>query len=450
MMAEMVLERTILRDLGDGLILRRSMAADVEELATYNAGVHSDDGPEHPDAYIAAWTRDLLKGDHPSFHVDDFTIVEDTRTGKIVSAMNLIDQTWSYDGIEFGVGRPELVATHPDYRNRGLVRAQFEVAHRWSAERGQRVQAITGIPWYYRQFGYEMGLELGGGRLGYLPHVPKLSEGEVEPYHMREMTEADLPFVMDLYQQFCRRSCLSCVRSEAQWRYEVWGKSEFNADRCVVRVIESASGERVGFLGHPVRIWGPTQVLRVYEIVPSLSWTAVTPSVIRYLQIVGEANAAREKKEPFGAFGFWLGSDHPAYHAAADRLPRERKPYAWYVRVPDLSGFLLHIATAMEKRLVGSVVAGYTGELKISFYRDGLRLVLQEGRLATAETWKPTPQERGAAGFPGLTFLQLLFGYRSLDELRHAFADCWVSTDDARALLETMFPRQYSEVWPIA
>jgi hypothetical protein len=29
--------------------------------------------------------------------VDDFTIVEDTRTGKIVSALNLIHQTWTYD-----------------------------------------------------------------------------------------------------------------------------------------------------------------------------------------------------------------------------------------------------------------------------------------------------------------------------------------------------------------
>ena len=450
MLSEQVHETTLLRDLGDELILRRSTAADVEALAAFNASIHSDDGPEHPDEHIAAWTRDLLRGDHPSFHVDDFTIVEDTRTGAIVSAMNLIDQTWSYDGSEFGVGRPELVATHPDYRRRGLVRAQFEVIHQWSAERGHRLQAITGIPWYYRQFGYEMGLELGGGRLGYLPHIPRLSEGEVEPYQVREMTERDLPFVMDLYRRSSGRSRLSCVRDEAQWRYEVWGKSEHNADRCVVRVIESAGGERVGFLGHPVRIWGPTQVLSVYEIAPGVSWAAVTPSVIRYLQTVGEANAAREKKEPFGAFGFWLGSDHPAYHAVWDRLPRERKPYAWYVRVPDLPGFLGHIAPALEKRLAGSVVAGYTGELKISFYRAGLRLALEQGRLTTIEAWKPSPEERGAAGFPDLTFLQLLFGYRSLDELRHAFADCWASTDDARALLEALFPRQGSHVWPIA
>ena len=35
------------------------------------------------------------------------------------------------------VGRPEAVGTRPEYRRRGLVRAQFEVIHAWSAERGE-------------------------------------------------------------------------------------------------------------------------------------------------------------------------------------------------------------------------------------------------------------------------------------------------------------------------
>ena len=41
-----------------------------------------------------------------------------------------------------------------------LSRIQFEEVHKWSAERGETVQAITGIPFYYRQFGYEMALDL--------------------------------------------------------------------------------------------------------------------------------------------------------------------------------------------------------------------------------------------------------------------------------------------------
>jgi hypothetical protein len=43
-----------------------------------------------------------------------------------------------------------------------------------------------------------------------------------------------------------------------------------------------------------------------------------------------------------------------------------------------------------------------------------------------------------------------LFGYRSLDELRRAYADCYVNGDVNRALLNALFPRQPSNLWPVA
>jgi hypothetical protein len=349
------------------------------------------------------------------------------------------------------LGRPELVGTLPEYRNRGLVRAQFEVIHQWSAERGEKMQAISGIPYYYRMFGYEMGLSLGGGRVGFTPHIPKLEDGEEEPYRIRPAGEGDLAFIVQLYTQASRRYPVSCVWDENLLRYELTGKSAGNVDRYELRVIETRQGERVGFLAHSHFNWGPTLPVVVYELIPGVSWASVTPGVIRYLQKTGEGYAAQAKKDPFGAFAFWLGEDHPVYGVIPDRLPRVRKPYAWYVRVPDLSGFLSHIAPALERRLAASPLAGHDGEVKITFYRSGLRLVFEKGRLAQAEPWRPEPMgHSGDAGFPDLTFLQLLFEYRSLDELKYAFADCTTKTDEVHALLNALFPRRPSDLWPIA
>ena len=56
---------TILRDLGDGLILRRATPDDAEALATFNAQIFRTAGSEQPNMGIAAWTQDLLSGDHP-------------------------------------------------------------------------------------------------------------------------------------------------------------------------------------------------------------------------------------------------------------------------------------------------------------------------------------------------------------------------------------------------
>jgi len=443
-----VSQTNTLRDLGEGLVLRQATVEDTEALAAFNARVHVEPDATEPDELIAGWTRDLMRGNHPTFKVSDITIVEDTSNGNIVSSCNLISQTWTYEGIEFGLGRPEIVGTDPAYRNRGLVRAQFDLLHQWSAERGEMAQAITGIPFYYRQFGYEMGLDLGGGRVGYRAHVPQLKEGEAEPYRIRPATVADVPTIMSLYEQGAKRSLIACVRDEALWRYELEGRSEKSAVRREIRIIETPAGEPVGMLAHPPRPWNGVTALTLYELQPGASWGEITPVVARYLRATGEEYAAEEKKGEWAGFGFWLGREHPAYAAFESYLPRIRNPYAWYIRVPDQVGFLRCIAPALERRLANSVFPGYTGRLEISFYRDGLALVFDKGRISV-EPWKPTPESGGAAGFPNLTFLQLVFGYRTLDDLKYAYADCWAREDGAEILLKALFPRWASSVSPV-
>ena len=103
------------------------------------------------------------------------------------------------------------------------------------------------------------------------------------------------------------------------------------------------------------------------------------------------------------SFGFILGEQHPAYDALGKTYPAVRTPYAWYLRIPDLVGFLNHIRPVLEKRIGRSIAAGHSREIKISFYRDGLRLVLEKGRLAAIESWKPSPVDEGAIAFPDRT-----------------------------------------------
>jgi hypothetical protein len=441
--------QNILRDLGDGLILRRSSPADAEPLADFCGRIHSDDGPDKPDLHIASWTRDLLAKPHPTFRADDFTVIAEAATGRIVSTLNLISQTWMYEGIPFGVGRPELVGTLLEYRNRGLVRIQFEEIHKWSAERGELVQAITGIPYYYRLFGYEMALDLAGRRFGYEPNVPKLKSGETEPYLIRCATEADLSFVAQVYDEASARYELVCQRTPEIWKYELDMQSENNADHFQIMLIEDLQGRRVGYFQHSTFLGRTGLSAASYELVSGTSWLEVTPSVVRYLWQQGKEYAKRDGGDCL-MFGFMLGSKHPAYEAMGNSLPGVNEPYAWYMRVPDLPAFIRHIAPVLEKRLADSIAVGYSGELKISFYRDGLRLVFAKGRLQTVEPWKPKNEDDENAAFPNSTFLQLLFGYRSFDELHYAFADCSWKDNESYRLLNILFPKKLSDVFPIA
>jgi len=445
------MKQELIRDLGDGLIVRRSTRADADALAAFNGQIHARPEAREPDAGITAWTRDLLSQPHPTFHLDDFTIVEDTRTGAIVSSLNLISQTWSYDGIPFGVGRPELVGTLPPYRQRGLVRTQFDEIHRWSAERGEKVQSITGIPYFYRQFGYEMALTLHGGRIGEKSDVPRLKEGETDPYRVRPATNADLRFIATIYDAAAQRYLVTCARNEAIWTYELRGRSAANGCRHQLCVVETADGKPVGYLAHrPLLVRDRSIFLTDYELASGVSWLAVTPSVVRYLEAIGEDYARQTGQGEFGAFDLSLGPEHPAYDVLGNRLPRTYPPYAWYLRVAEVSDFLRLVAPALERRLERSVAVGHSGEVKIGFYRSGVRLTFERGRLTGVDDWKQTSAEISDARFPDLTFLQLLFGYRSLDELQHAFSDCQVPNNDARVILKAIFPKSPSRVWPVA
>lgn len=438
----------LIRDLGDGLILRHGSPADADALADINSRMHSMDGPEKPDKEVAAWIRDLVTKPHPTLVPGDFTLVEEKATGRIVSTLCLIPQTWTFDGIEFGVGRPELVCTLPEFRRRGLVRAQMEEVHKWGRERGHLVQVITGIPNYYRQFGYEMTLNLSGARRGFEPHVPALKEGETESFNIRLADERDVDFILRTYEFQEDKRSISCKRTPEIVRYEMGGKDALNLSRYEFMVIEDAGGKRVGFIEHSYKLWFGGISCVYFALSEGVSWLAVSPVVARYLWKKGGESAEREGGVRT-TFSFNLGGQHPVYEVLDDKLPAERKPYAYYVRVADVPGFLNHVRPALEKRLADSVAVGYNGELRVGFYNDGFRMIFLDGKISLIEPLKHHTEQDVDIAFPDLTFLHILFGHQSLDELRHVYADCYVQNPTARVLVNALFPKKLSDVHPL-
>ena len=439
--------KKIIRDLGDGLILRHATPEDTQAVVQFNREIHGED--EWDTRGLDDWTRDLISGESPYMKASDFSIVEDTHTGEIVSSCCLISQTWSYEGIPFKVGRPELVGTKKDYRRRGLVRAQFDVLHEWGVKRGELAQVITGIPFYYRQFGYAMALNLSGGHFGYEMHVPELKEGEEEPYTLRSAKKKDIPFLMALYDKGCERSMISAEWDDALWDYELKGKREYNINRREMFIIEDTAGEPVGFIGIPPIKWGHNMALTLYEITDQVAWTDVTPSVIRFLWQKG-LEKAQEQDKTQKIFGFWLGETHPAYVAASDQLLRESKPYAYYMRVPDLAAFLNKVRPVLEKRLAHSPFVNYSGELKLSFYKNGLLFQFEKGKITEIRNLGFEELEKTQAEFPSLTFLHLVFGHRTMGELQEIYIDCRANKNLTVHLIDTLFPKRASEVWPIS
>lgn len=430
------------RDLGDGLTLRWGTPEDAEALAAFNLRIHSDN-PDEPEMFLTHWTRDLMRGDHPTTKASDFTLVVDEKEGgNIISSMNLIGQTWLYEGIPFGVGRPELVGTDEAYRRQGLIRAQFAVIHALSAARGQMAQGITGIPWYYRQFGYEMTVNLDGNRV-----YPLDLHGELKPaaadeevYRMRPATAEDIPLLTELYQTMCASSPLARQRDERLWRYEMLEAHRESAYARHFHVIETTEGQPIAYAEY--YSWKRQLYVREVGVTPGHSWRAIGLFLLRHLTREAIRRSA-EMEKPMLNIVFRFGDSHLIYNALERELAISRSPYCWYMRVADLPGFLHHIKPVLERRLAGSIMAGHSGALKLTLYRQRLALRFEAGKLAEIGDYEIKRLEDGDAAFPEQTFLHLLFGHRSLAELRHMFVDCWAN-NEATVLLPILFPKRPS------
>ncbi len=432
------------RELGDGLILRSARPEDAVELAEFNATMHGDDST--PGSLLADWTRDLFDTPHPTFQAErDVTVVEDTASGRIVSAMFLIPQVWSYSGLPIATGQPELIATHPDYRRRGLVRAQFDEIHEWARARGQLWQFISGIPWYYRQFGYAYAADL--------PPRPIMWLGKAAPspsteFTLRPATSSDVELLGELESDATSSTLLAPLRGPEGFGLEL-SRRPGALLACEILVIEQAAdaARPVGYVAHDRRLVNGLMSVRALELRRGTDWLGPTAAVVAHLD-------QRVRSHPDGSgrgVRFALPAHHPAGRCASTRLGwGPPGSYGLYVRVPDVVAFLRAIAPVLEARLADSPAVAWTGTLTVDMYQSGLQLRFDRGRLIAVEPWNgPADDPQGAvdASIRREEFLPLLLGNRSINELEATTPDCLLTTDAGALLLDVLFPPMPVSTW---
>jgi GNAT superfamily N-acetyltransferase len=461
-MSTQLADPTYVGDLGNGLIRRWSTAADQPEIGHLMGTVfrNSADEPIRPSEIDAS--RIMMSGAFPFMGPGDFAVIEDKNRQEhpLVACTCFFRHEWSYGSIPFGVGRPEEVATLPDYRNRGLVRALFEMIHARSAAEGHLAQAITGIPYFYRQFGYEFVLDLDGTRSTSLSSIPAKKGDDPEPYALRPATLDDVSALHTLYNRRRKDSLVWHEDSPTYWQFQVsiWDDPSIR-DRELMEIglhrrlymIVDGDGQICGYTSMAIKRWGRDFHIMALELAPHVNWQAAMPSLLRLLsEQAKNTPSIKPDAEPVNGLRFRLGRSHPVYAVLGNELAaRVDPPYAWYIRIPDVPAFIRHIAPILEERIANSILTGYSDELKIDFYRGGLRLQFEKGKLTAVEPWRPpTFGDEAKAGCPPLVFLQLLLSYRSLAELRSFFPDVWAE-DSAALLLDTLFPKQPSWVQPL-
>ena len=434
------------QELANGLILRtlsEGHGSDRARLPDFYAEINGEDDPPHIREGLRIWTRDLMEG-HPTVTPEDiFVVVDPAHDDLIVSATLLIPQMWRYEDIALPAGRPELVGTHPDYRARGLVRALFAAVHERSAALGHLVQGITGIPHFYRQFGYTMAVELDTHANFSLAMLSDAPDGAQPNFTLRPATPADAPAILGWLDDAARGRLLSDQFSLETLRHEMAGHAAGHVIHTVSLVIVNAQGQDVGVVVLVDVLHNPHELrCAVYAVGRESSYLATFPDVVRAIK----AWASRRFAQCPEILSFMPGI-HETLDTLIDRSPAgliRRREYAWYLRVPDAVAFLTQIAPILERRLEGSGANRYTGALRVGFHAlSGISLQFDEGRVHAIEA--VTGKDGYDAEFPWHLFWNVVFGYRTVAEMSAVLPDVWANQKGA-ALLEILFPRKKSHL----
>ncbi len=405
-----------------------------EALPTFFVDVFTGDyGPN--DKILGPWTQDLLSPHHPTVTDDDVWMVID-QNNRILSALLLIPQVWNYEDVKFGVGRVELVATHPEYRHMGLIRQLMDVAHQRSAELGHTIQVITGIPHFYRQFGYTMAVKLGPDAILPFFSVSELKADETPQYSLRPATPADIPALMGWYNDYRKNLLLSVDRKEKQWAHEMTHRP-MGIPPAVHYFIIERQQQGVGYVCIRDLVEGSDLEILEYVVGEQASYLDTFDDVMRAAKKFGEAKDSR-----LACLAFDSGI-HPTVHTLIRKSfggLTNRPTYAWYIRAASPARLMQTIAPVLERRLAGSGAHCYTGEMRIAFHdRTGLLMKFEQGKLVEASDIEQ--KFKGAdAAFPWHLFLNLVFGHQTVEEMRNFLPDAYASHKTAYALLEILFP----------
>ncbi|MEP6986896.1 MAG: GNAT family N-acetyltransferase [Chloroflexota bacterium] len=432
------------KQLANGLILRtlsEGHASDRERLPQFHADINGEgETPEAKNAFIH-WVRDLINT-HPTMTHDDFFVVVDpAKDDMIAAATLLIPHRWRYEDIPLVVGRPELVATHPDYRKRGLVRTLFEAVHERSAALGQQMQVITGIPYFYRQFGYTMAVDLGQHASYPLDVMADAPPDTKSAFTLRPATPEDIPNMIRWYDRMSRERLLSENRSVEEWRYEIMGRDPNSGQVMDYQMIVNAAGQAVGYLDMFGFRWDKYMInCNCYVVGEEANYLETFDDVIRALKQWAQAKFG--ERPPLLSFA---GGLHPSVDALIDRTHGghiHTREYMWYVRVPEMIPFLQHIQPVLERRLVDSGAHGYSGELKIGFYDlTGISFKFERGRITTIEATQG--KDGYDISFPWNLFWNVVFGQHNSDEIRAILPEVGAS-GKGKVLIDILFPKKKS------
>ncbi|WP_327001906.1 GNAT family N-acetyltransferase [Dactylosporangium sp. NBC_01737] len=323
---------------------------------------------------------------------------------RVVSTATLLDETVVLAGLPIPAGQVELVATDRAYEGRGLVRALMGWAHERSARRGHLMQVMIGIPYFYRQFGYQYAIPIPQGRA--VRSVPAMPDGCT----VRAAGPGDIAAMARLQDALQVRFDVRMPHSPVCWRALV---ARAGSTQLVV--------ERAGQVTGTGRVTPPEEGVVLGEVAVSRP-EAVAALLAHAAELAGGKQF--EAKDRAGLLTDHLAAPDPQAHD-------------YYLRIPDVAALLEHLRPVLSARLAHDQG---DDDVIVSFFRHHVRLRRAAGAVTEVVAGGPMqgPASQGGAGVAPDLIGPLLFGPHGIAGLSAWHADVYPGPN--AELMRALFP----------
>jgi len=373
-------------------------------------------------AEVGNLSRTLLLA-HPATSPEHWLFVEEAKTGAVVSTLCLIPWRIRFEGVELKAGEMGIVGTKEAFRNKGLIRHQVERFNDLLESGGYDFSHIQGIPYFYRQFGYEFAVPLEPRWRVDLDRIPDPKKDTGVKFRRADHT--DLPELMRFFDEVNQQLTIRSLRDASIWEYLLGPsmKTEMAADTWVVT---DSSGEVVSYFRVSHHGFGKgLSVSEVGPMKPDLSLAVL--SKLKGL--------ALRKKKPYIRLN--LPDECDLVEVSRALGAYNPRSWAWQIRLLHLGGLLEKLAPVFEKRLALSPFAGTSETLCLNLYREAFALRFEKGRCKEVKSLGY--RERSGVCLPPPLVVPLLFGYRTPRELSLTEHDFLLDAR-GRLFMEALFP----------
>ncbi|HPJ30725.1 MAG TPA: GNAT family N-acetyltransferase [Methanothrix sp.] len=385
----------------------------------------------------------------PGMKNERWFIAEEEETAEIASAFALIPWTWEMAGLKLKIAEMGIVGTGEGHRNRGLLRQLSRRFDATLAEEGFDLAVVQGIPGFYRRFGYHYSIPLEPHidiPLHLVPDSTGDGDGDGGAYDFRLAGTEDAAFLAGEDEMYRRANFLSVFRDEEVWKYLLTYSPKIACGSEFWIMEGKTADERYYFR---ISRQGFGAGLIVSEISEGISDDALT-SLFAFCK-----KKCRERNKPFIRLNLALKST--AAKTAVSFGASVGRPYAWQIKIPDRRRLLTRIAPILEARLMESSLAGFTGTLRLDFYREQIDLIWSDGKLESVTSGGENECEN-TLFIPEDLFAPLVLGHRTWRELQYTRPDIFpamlyvgpgadTASDKTVRLIDALFPAEKSWIY---